>query len=148
MYWSWHRSAFAQVRYIDRNAVWLNLAFLLPVAMIPFVASVLGEFPSSSTALHLYGIVLIAATLLRVVLDWYLLRHPGLLWQAPSREARRLAALAAAAPLVIYGVAVLIAGWLPNLSLLLFFLMPLLYFGLVAFLQTDPRTRMAAQDLT
>ncbi len=92
--------------------------------------------------------MLIAATLLRVVLDWYLRRHPGLLWQAPSREARRLAALAAAAPLVIYGVAVLIAAWLPNLSLLLYFSMPLLYFGLVAFLQTDPRTRMAAQDLS
>ena len=148
MYWSWHRSAFAQVRYIDRNALWLNLVFLLPVAMIPFAASVLGEFPSSSTALHLYGIVLIAATLLRVVLDSYLLRHPGLLWRAPSQDARRLAALAAAAPLVIYGAAVLIAGWLPNLSLVLFFAMPLLYFLLIAFLRTDPRTRVAAQDLS
>jgi len=148
MYWSWHRSAFAQVRYIDRNTLWLNLVFLLPVAMIPFVASVLGEFPSSPTALHLYGIVLIVATLFRVVLDWYLRRHPGLLWQTPSQEARRLASLAAAAPLLVYGVAVLIADWLPVLSLLLYFAMPVLYFGLVALLQTDSRTRVAAEDLS
>ena len=147
MYWTWHRSAFAQVRYIDLNTVWLNLLFLLPVTVIPFAASVLGEYPSESTALHLYGVVLIVATLFRVVLDWYLRRHPGLLWQVSSQEARRLGSVLAAAPLVVYGVAVVIADWVPTLSLLLFFSMPLLYFGLVAFLRTDPRTRVAAEDL-
>lgn len=148
MYWTWHRSAFTQVRYIDRNAVWLNLLFLLPVAVIPFAASVLGEYPTESTALHIYGVVLIVATLFRVVLDWYLRRHPGLLWQAPSREARRLGTVLAAAPAVVYGVAVAIADWAPTLSLLLYFSMPLLYFGFVALLKTDPRTQVAAEDLS
>ncbi len=148
MYWTWHRSAFAQVRYIDLNTVWLNLLFLLPVAVIPFAASVLGEYPSESTALHLYGVVLIVATLLRVVLNSYLRRHPGLLWQPPSREARRLGTVLAAAPLVVYGVAVVIAGWVPTLSLLLYFSMPLLYLGLVALLKADPRTQVAAEDLS
>ncbi len=148
MYWTWHRSAFAQVRYIDLNTVWLNLLFLLPVAVIPFAASVLGEYPSESTALHLYGVVLIVATLFRVVLNSYLRRHPGLLWQPPSREARRLGTVLAAAPLVVYAVAVVIAGWVPTLSLLLYFSMPLLYFGLVAVLKTDPRTQVAAEDLS
>jgi uncharacterized membrane protein len=148
MYWTWHRSAFAQVRYIDLNTVWLNLLFLLPVAVIPFAASVLGEYPSESTALHLYGVVLIVATLFRVVLDWYLRRHPGLLWQTPSREARRLGTVLAAAPLVVYAVAVVIADWVPTLSLLLYFSMPLLYLGLVALLKADPRTQVAAEDLS
>jgi uncharacterized membrane protein len=148
MYWTWHRSAFAQVRYIDLNTVWLNLLFLLPVAVIPFAASVLGEYPSESIALRLYGVVLIVATLFRVVLNSYLRRHPGLLWQAPSREARRLGTVLAAAPLVVYGIAVVIAGWVPTLSLLLYFSMPLLYFGLVALLKADPRTQVAAEDLS
>jgi uncharacterized membrane protein len=148
MYWTWHRTAFAQVRYIDLNTVWLNLVFLLPVAVIPFAASVLGEYPSESTALHLYGVVLIVATLFRVVLNFYLLRHPGLLWQAPSREARRLGTVLAAAPLVVYAVAVVIADWVPTLSLLLYFSMPLLYFGFVALLKTDSRTQVAAEDLS
>ena len=148
MYWSWHRSAFAQVRFVDRNTVWLNLLYLLPVAMIPFVASVLGEYSSNSTALHLYGVVLIAATLFRVALNSYLRRHPGLLWQAPSDQARRLAAIEAAAPLVVYGVAVVVADWLPGLSLLLYFLMPLIYFGFVALLKTDRRTKVAAEELS
>ena len=148
MYWTWHRSAFAQVRYIDLNTVWLNLLFLLPVAVIPFAASVLGEYPSESAALHLYGVVLIVATLFRVVLNFYLLRHPGLLWQAPNREARRLGTVLAAAPLVVYAVAMVIADWVPTLSLLLYFSMPLLYFGFVALLKTDSRTQVAAEDLS
>jgi uncharacterized membrane protein len=147
MYWVWHRGSFAKVRYVDRNAIWLNLLFLLPVSMIPFAASVLGEYSREPTALHLYGAVLIAATLFRTVVDSYLHRHPGLLWQTPSKQARRLSAAAAAAPLVVYVAAMLVADWLPWLSLLLYFSMPLLYFGFVAFLRADPRTKSAAEDL-
>jgi hypothetical protein len=54
----------------------------------------------------------------------------------------------AAAPILVYGVAMLIADWVPTLSLLLYLALPLLYFGLVAFLKTDPRTRVAAEDLS
>ena len=52
------------------------------------------------------------------------------------------------ATLIVYGVAMLVASWLPWLSLLLFFSLPLLYFGVVAFLKTDPRTRIAASGLS
>lgn len=148
MYWDWHRGAFAQVRFIDRNAVWLNLLFLLPTSMIPFAASVVGEHSDQPTALHLYGAILIAATLLRVALDVYLRRHPGLLWGTPSPQSRRLSTLAAAAPLVVYAVAMLVAAPLPWLSLVLYLAMPALYLGLVALLKTDPRTRVAAEDLS
>jgi uncharacterized membrane protein len=148
MYWVWHRSAFAQVRYVDLNTVWLNLLFLLPVAMIPFGASMLGEHEGDATALHFYGGVLITATLFRVVLDRYLRRHPGLLWQTSDEQAQRLGTVTAAAPILVYGVAMLIADWVPTLSLLLYLALPLLYFGLVAFLKTDKRTRVAAEDLS
>jgi hypothetical protein len=71
-----------------------------------------------------------------------------LLWQTSSKQARRLATAAAAAPLIVYAVAMLIADWVPWLSLLLFLSMPLLYFGFVALLKADPRTRVAAEDLS
>jgi uncharacterized membrane protein len=103
MYWVWHRSAFSQVRYVDHNAIWLNLVFLLPVSMIPFAASTLGEHSSEPTALYLYGVLLITATLFRSALNSYLHRHPGLLWQSPSKQSRRLAAIASASPLIVYG---------------------------------------------
>jgi uncharacterized membrane protein len=148
MYWVGHRGTFSQVRYVDYNVIWLNLLFLLPVSMIPFVASMLGAYSSDPTALHVYGVVLIAATLVRMVLLRYFHQHPGLLWQPTSHKERRLASIAAAAPLIVYGAAMLIAAWVPWLSLLLYFSMPLLYFGLVTVFKADPRTEVAAQDLS
>jgi uncharacterized membrane protein len=146
MYWVWHRDVFAGVRYVNRDLVWLNLLFLLPASMIPFAASVLGEYSASATALHIYGAVLIAVTLMRVAIDWYLRRHPGLLWAPGSRQSRSIGSVLAAAPLVVYVLAMAVAGWQPTLSMILYFSLPLLYFAFVAFLSSDPRTRQATQD--
>jgi uncharacterized membrane protein len=148
MFWVGHRGAFAQVRYIDHNVTWLNLLFLLPVSVVPFAASMVGEYSSEPTALHVYGAVLIAATLLRMALDGYLHRHPGLLWQRGGKQARRLANLTTAAPLIVYGTAMLVAVWLPWLSLLLYALVPFFYFGIVGLSKADPRTAAAAEDLS
>lgn len=148
MYWAWHRVVFASVRFVNRDVVWLNLLFLLPVSMIPFVASMLGEYPTSATALHLYGAVLVAATLLRVGIDWYLRRHPGLSWDPEDKQDRRIASILAAAPLLIYALAMALADSLPWLSMALYFSVPALYFALVALLRADPRTRTAAKDVS
>ena len=148
MYWIWHRGAFAQVRFVDVNTTWLNLLFLLPVSLVPFAASALGSHPGEPIVLQLYGAVLIAATLLRALLDLYLRRHPGLLWEIPSKQSRRLGAAAAIAPIVPYGIAMAIAGALPVMSLVLYLLVPAAYFLGLAILKSDPRTRQASQSLS
>ncbi len=148
MYWVGHRSSFAQVRYIDRNTTWLNLLFLMAVSLVPFVAGVLGEYQTESVALHLYGLVLISVTVFRIALDSYVYRHPGLLWQQSSEQVRRLGRITAAAPLVVYALAMLVATWFPSLSLVLYLSIPLLYFLFVTVLKADPRTRLAAEDLS
>jgi uncharacterized membrane protein len=148
MYWVWHRGAFSQVRYVDLNSIWLNLLFLLPVSLLPFAASTLGEHPTDATALHIYGAALVAATLMRVLLLAYLHRHAGLLWEPSSRQGSRLAFAAAASPVAVYIIAMAVAERAPTLSLILYFSVPLLYFGLVAFLKTDPKTESHAEDLS
>lgn len=92
--------------------------------------------------------MLILATLMRMALYWYLMRHPGLLWEPSSRQSRRLGTMVALAPLVIYVIAMAVASSLPELSLALYFALPLLYLGVVALLKTDPRTKVAAADLS
>jgi uncharacterized membrane protein (DUF485 family) len=91
--------------------------------------------------------VLIASTLMRLVLLSYLQRHPGLSWVSSSKQANRLMTLMGVAPLVVYGAAMLAASWQPWLSVALYLSMPMLYFGAIALLRTDPRTRVAAGDL-
>jgi hypothetical protein len=73
---------------------------------------------------------------------------PGLLWEGTGKRAHRLGILAAGFPIIVYVVAMLVADSLPTLSLVLYFIVPLLYFGLVAVLQTAPKTKAAAQDLS
>ena len=43
MYWVVHRDLFSLVRAVNRDLVWLNLLFLLPVSLSPFAASVLAN---------------------------------------------------------------------------------------------------------
>ena len=148
MYWTLHRGTFADVRYVNTKVVWLNLLFLLPTSMIPFAASVVGEFEDSATALHLYGSVLIVATLMRTALYWYLMRHPGLLWERPRPKSLKLGGIMAVAPVVVYAIAIAVADVMPTLSLIIYFALPLLYLGVVAILKTDPRSKVAAEDLS
>jgi uncharacterized membrane protein len=148
MYWVWHRGAFAQVRYADYRLAWLNLLFLLPLSLIPFAASTLGSHPEDATALRLYGAILVVVTLMRVLLNWYLYHHAWLLWQVPTKETRRMSAIAATSPLVVYTLAILVASVAPGLSTLLFFAVPLIYADVVFFLKSDARTSSAAQDIS
>ncbi len=147
MYWVWHRDTFSNVRYANRDLVWLNLLFLLPASLIPFAASVIGEYPQNATALHLYGAVLLVLTMVRILLDWYLSRHPSLLWTPRTTGMKRMSTLLAAAPLLIYGLAMAVADALPELSLALYFSLPILYFILVTILKADPKTKDTANDV-
>ena len=147
MFWTLHRQTFNQVRYIDHNAIWLNLLFLLALALVPFAASALGEYSEEPTALRLYGSVMIVASLLRIALNYYFQRHPGLLWQSESKASRRLTTTTAWVPIVVYLIAMLVAEWSTDLSKVLYFVIPVAYFALVTFLKSDPRTRIAADDL-
>ena len=91
MFWVAHRDIFSRVRYVNRDLVWLNLLFLLPAALLPFAASLLGEYPDDRVALQLYGIVAIAVSVMRLVVYWYVVRRPKLLWPQFARDAWRKA---------------------------------------------------------
>ena len=148
MYWVGHRDLFNRVKLVNRDVVWLNVVYLLPVCLIPFASSVLGEYHDEPTALHLYGAVLIAASLLRVVLYSYVMRRPELLWELPSKAHRRFGALLSFAVVVLYVLAMVIAAWLPTVSLFVYLAVPLLYFLLVTLLRDRPSTSNAADDFS
>jgi uncharacterized membrane protein len=146
MYWVWHRDLFNQVRYVDRGAVWLNMLFLLPAALIPFGASVLGEYPTDAIGLHVYGSVLLATAFMRWVLYAYVMRRPELVWDFVSLRHRRTGGAIALAPVPVYLAAMAVAGTAPALSLALFFSVPLAYFVLISALRRRPGTRSEAED--
>ncbi len=148
MYWVWHRDLFSQVRAVNRDVIWLNLLFLLPCALIPFAAAMLGEYSTEPIALRVYGTVLIVASLMRTALYSYLMKHPSLLWKSPSAQGRRVGTFLALVPIIVYVVAMLIAELAPPASLLLYLGLPLLYFGLISVMRMHPSTRDEAADFS
>lgn len=146
MYWVWHRDMFNKVRYVNRDVVWLNLLFMLPAALIPFGASVLGEYHDEPLALHLYGSVLLLTAAFRWVMYGYIMRRPALLWDPVTPRQRKIGGWLAASPILVYLVAMAVASLSPTVSLWIYLAMPLLYFLLVTVLRQSPETREEAED--
>lgn len=148
MYWVVHRDLFSRVRSVNRDLVWLNLLFLLPVSLIPFAASVLGKYSDEPIAVHLYGVVVIAATVMRSVLYWYVHRRPALMWPEEVHDRVGLGLAISASPIAVYAVAMAVADVSTALSIVLFFSVPVLYFLLITLLRERAGTRAEADEFS
>ena len=148
MFWVAHRDLFSRVRTVNRDLVWLNLLFLLPVSLIPFAASVLGKYPDEPIGLHIYGSVMILATVLRTVLYWYVIRRPALLWPDSTPQRSLFVLAVSASPILVYALAMAVADASAPLSALLYFSVPGLYFLLVTVLRDRAGTRPEADQFT
>ena len=148
MYWVWHRDLFNKIQWVNRDVVWLNLIFMLPAALIPFASSVLGEYHDEPIALHIYGAVLIAVSVVRVIFYQYVVSRPKLLWEPLDKKVRRLGLFLSSFPIAVYVLAMLLAGVAPSASLALYFSVPLLYFVLVTILRDRPATEEEAEGFS
>ncbi len=64
MFWMRHHSMFSLIRRHDSVLMWLNMAFLLVISLMPFPTAVLGEYGSVGVAVALYAGFMLAAGLL------------------------------------------------------------------------------------
>lgn len=58
IYWVGHHYIFHMVRRMDRNALWLNIAFMCCLSFLPFSTAVMGRYPGNRSAVELYGMTL------------------------------------------------------------------------------------------
>jgi uncharacterized membrane protein len=101
-YWWVHHRAFRAVRRYDEPLIWLNLAFLLCVAFLPFASSVLGEHGNEPTAATFYALCVAATGLMEVALWAYVSRGHRLIDAEVPARSIRLATLRAATPPVVF----------------------------------------------
>ncbi|MGI9616239.1 MAG: TMEM175 family protein [Acidimicrobiales bacterium] len=148
MYWVWHRDLFIKIRAVNRDLIWLNVIFLLPVSLIPFAASVLGDYHDEPIALHLYGTVLITVSVVRIGMYWYVSNRPKLLWAPIGPKERRLGIVSSCVPIVFYASAMLVADAAHQLSLVLYLIVPAFYFVMVTILRDRPTTAEQAHNFT
>jgi uncharacterized membrane protein len=74
IFWVAHHGQFFFIRRIDRNSLWINIAFLSTVTTLPFSAALLGSYPGQRVAVICYGVNL---SLVALVLYAHLLYATG-----------------------------------------------------------------------
>jgi uncharacterized membrane protein len=60
VYWVGHHIQLSFIRRADRPLLWINVLFLLWVALVPFSTALLGEYAKTRIAIAVYGANLIA----------------------------------------------------------------------------------------
>ena len=123
--WIGHHNQFHFVRRTDRGLLWINLAFLMVVALIPFSASYLGSAPLDPVALRIYGMNLIVAGL--VLQAHWMYATQGTLCDALGIGIVRMATRRTLLPPFFYAIAIGMTFVDPRLSLAVFFVVPIFY---------------------
>jgi TMEM175 potassium channel family protein len=148
MYWVGHRDLFALIRRTDRGLVWLNILYLLPLCLLPFGAGMLGRYDQEPVALRIYGLLLVAIGVMRVVIWLYATSRPHLLWQRLDDRQRRAGRALVVLPVFVYLLAFLVARAAPGVSLAIYAAMPLLYFLSITVLRSGRKRDQEYADFT
>jgi uncharacterized membrane protein len=146
--WAGHRDLFALIRRADRELVWLNLMYLLPLCLIPFGASLLARSDGETVALQLYGGMLLLTSLTRLAIWLYATNRPHLLLVPIDRRSRRAGVAIVAIPGAAYALAIVVAEVSPGISLLIYAMAPLLYIIAVTFIRSSAPTGSAGGQFT
>src|SRR6516162_6347195 len=71
VYWVGHHVQLSFIRRADRPLLWINISFLLWVALVPFSTALLSEYATTRIAIAIYGANLIAIGLTLALHWWY-----------------------------------------------------------------------------
>jgi len=127
VFWFAHHQTFHFVVRVNRTLVWLSVLFFMGVALIPFVASVLGANYNDPIALTLYGGVIGLLTVLGYVVWWYLTGERGLVVGGLDPDlVRKVSQWIAVGPSIAL-VAIVLAFVNPLISLLIYLVLPVLF---------------------
>jgi uncharacterized membrane protein len=148
MYWVGHRDLFALIRRTDRGLVWLNILYLLPLCLLPFGAGLIGRYDTEPVALRIYGLLLVVIAAMRAVIWLYATNRPHLLWQRPDANQRRAGLALNLYPGLIYLLAFLVAKAAPQISLMIYAAMPVLYFLSITVLRRSRQRNQEYADFT
>jgi uncharacterized membrane protein len=120
LYWSYHHSASRNFKKIDNRVVWLNFANLLFICLLPFTASLFGKYIFDSWAGVLYGANLILINMTGQTMMWYLSRHANLAIDSYDASQQPTQSRFGRKVNIIYIVAIVLAFFVPQVSIYLY----------------------------
>jgi uncharacterized membrane protein len=75
IWWNAHHRNFSRIRNSDTTLRWLNLLFLLWIALLPFFTKILDQYPNLQAAVVLYASDQAAAGIFMTLSWWYASRN-------------------------------------------------------------------------
>jgi uncharacterized membrane protein len=132
VFWLIHHFIFDNITYYDARLAWLNILFLLFVALVPFTTSLLGEYLLEKTPAIIYGIQLLVIFFMGFSLWTY-----GTSRQLSDDEIEveyvKGGKLMGYTYFVILVAAIIIAFFLPIVSIIIYGVFVLLFILITAF---------------
>ncbi len=74
-FWVAHNRIISIVRQVDHFILWSNLFYLLTIAIIPFPASLLAQYPTFTIAIIFYSSILFLCGIQQIIMIVYLHKH-------------------------------------------------------------------------
>jgi uncharacterized membrane protein len=128
VYWFGQRSQYDYIKAVDRTLTWLNIFFLMVVALIPFSASLFGRYGDDPVAITIYGASLILVSACHAVIWWYATDpRRGLISDDCTSEIVALGRRLSLVPIFVYALAMVLAYVAHWLGHLVFAVVPFLY---------------------
>ena len=125
--WVGHHNQFFYIRRADRVLLWINIFFMMVVALLPFSAQLLSEYGQDRMSIIIYNINLILAEVLLFVHWWYATRDHHLLGQRLEPQVRTLVVRRILTPAVLYLIAILISFLSVQISIAIDILVPIIW---------------------
>ena len=127
-YWIQHAAIMHYYRHGNRTVVWLNLLFLFPVTLLPFVTDLKGTFRDEPLVIMLFGLVQIFIGLALILLWNYSGSHPHLMSRTVENTMRRkVTRRMLVSPVIISLVAIAVSFLNVHIGTLIFLSIPLYY---------------------
>ncbi|MCK6576852.1 MAG: DUF1211 domain-containing protein [Anaerolineae bacterium] len=126
--WVGHHNQFFYIKRADRTLLWINIIFLMAIALLPFSAGLLARYGREDRlALIAYDVNLIIGGVLLFFHWWYATRDNHLLNQEVEPRVRRLVVVRILIPPILYFTAALVSLLSIDIAILINVVVPLLY---------------------
>ncbi len=71
MFWYLHHISFHHIKRSDNGLIWLNIFFLMFIALIPFSTSLFGDYTKEQLPLVIYAVNIILVSVMRLIIWIY-----------------------------------------------------------------------------
>jgi uncharacterized membrane protein len=125
--WVGHHNQFFYIRRADRVLLWINIFFMMVVALLPFSAELLSEYGQDRVSIIIYNLNLVLAEVLLFVHWWYATRDHHLLGQHIEPGVRMMVVRRILTPAVLYLVAIAVSLISVQASIVIDVIVPIIY---------------------